>query len=78
MQRKRFFPSLLSQNQSITVLVEGLQANMSYQFSSLVQSATGEVMSSTMATYIAGTTTCSQDQSPRLLFVLQFGCIMRQ
>ena len=54
MQSEKLFPSPINQNQSISIVVDGLQSNMSYQFTSMVQSVTGEVMFSTMAAYTTG------------------------
>ncbi|KAL5500327.1 hypothetical protein EMCRGX_G011872 [Ephydatia muelleri] len=62
------FLSRLNQNQSITVVLDGLKSNVSYQFSFLVGSVTGEVMFSTMATNTAAGDTIDDSSSP-------IGCI---
>eukprot|EP00731_Ephydatia_muelleri_P011681 Em0006g575a len=62
------FLSRLNQNQSTTVVLDGLKSNVSYQFSFLVGSVTGEVMFSTMATNTAAGDIIDDSSSP-------IGCI---
>lgn len=59
-----------SQNQSIAVVLEGLQYNVSYQFSSTVESPTGVVTFSTMATYAAGDLTDDTASSAGCISIL--------